>query len=192
MLIEGANVTKVIRHNYKEKNCQIPWHRYIEQCSGQIVSVIIIYHNDCVGGTSSILVVHCTEVGFASFLSGGFTYYYGSNKSTGKETGKTHFCALGAECLWWVIFGWKPKNFGWFSWEWSKKNFFFKMADWKLKTAYSQNFFCENFRDWSLGQKLKSSKTGKKVFRLFLSLCWTASRPYLLSYTNFLCINQSY
>ena len=27
-----------------------------------------------------------TEVRFASFLSGGFLYYYGSNKSTGKET----------------------------------------------------------------------------------------------------------
>ena len=31
---------------------------------------------------------HCTEVCFATFLSGG------SNESTGKETEKTHFCAL--------------------------------------------------------------------------------------------------
>ena len=35
-----------------------------------------------------------TEMRFASFLSGGFTTYYGSNKSTGKETGKTHLCAV--------------------------------------------------------------------------------------------------
>ena len=41
-----------------------------------------------------------------------------------------------------------------------------------------------------------SSKTGKKcilcVFRLFLRLPRTASRPYRLSYINTLCINQSY
>ena len=40
-----------------------------------------------------------------------------------------------------------------------------------------------------------SSKTGKKcifcVFRPFLSLCRTASRPYRLSHTNALRINQS-
>ena len=30
------------------------------------------------------------------------------------------------------------------------------------------------------------------VFRLFLPLCWTASRPYRLSYINALRINQSY
>ena len=38
-----------------------------------------------------------TEVRFASFLSGGFTTMhmcYGSNKPTGKETGKMHLCAL--------------------------------------------------------------------------------------------------
>ena len=39
-----------------------------------------------------------------------------------------------------------------------------------------------------------SSKTGKKcifgVFRLFLCLCRTASRPYKLSLINALCINQ--
>ena len=40
------------------------------------------------------LTGQCTEVRFASFLSGGSTTYYGnSNKFTGKETGKTHFCA---------------------------------------------------------------------------------------------------
>ena len=41
-----------------------------------------------------------------------------------------------------------------------------------------------------------SSKPGKKciygAFRLFLSLCRTASRPYRLSHINPLCINQSY
>ena len=41
-----------------------------------------------------------------------------------------------------------------------------------------------------------SSKTGKKcifcVFRPFLSLCRTASRPYKLSHLNALRINQSY
>ena len=37
---------------------------------------------------------HCTEVRFASFLSGGFTTTYDSNKSTRKEIGKTHLCAL--------------------------------------------------------------------------------------------------
>ena len=41
-----------------------------------------------------------------------------------------------------------------------------------------------------------SSKTGKKcifcVFRLFLSLCQTASRPHRLSHTNALRINQFY
>ena len=39
-------------------------------------------------------VRQCTEVRFASLLSGGFTYYYGSNKFTGNETGKTPLCAL--------------------------------------------------------------------------------------------------
>ena len=40
------------------------------------------------------------------------------------------------------------------------------------------------------------SKTGKKcifgVFRVFLSLCQTASQPYRLSHTNALRINQFY
>ena len=40
-----------------------------------------------------------TEMRFASFLSGGFTTMakvsvHGSNKSTGKETGKTHLYAM--------------------------------------------------------------------------------------------------
>ena len=35
----------------------------------------------------------CTEVRFASFLSGGFTTIV-VNESTGKETGKTHLCAV--------------------------------------------------------------------------------------------------
>ena len=37
--------------------------------------------------------LHYTEVHFVIFLSGGFTTY-GSNKFTGKETVKTHLCAL--------------------------------------------------------------------------------------------------
>ena len=37
---------------------------------------------------------YCTEVHFVSFLSGGFTTTYDSNKSTRKEIGKTHLCAL--------------------------------------------------------------------------------------------------
>ena len=37
---------------------------------------------------------HCTKERFASLPSGGFTNMYGSNKSIGKETGKTHLCAL--------------------------------------------------------------------------------------------------
>ena len=40
------------------------------------------------------VVEQCTKVRFARFLSGGFTTKYGSNKSTGKETGKTHLCGL--------------------------------------------------------------------------------------------------
>ena len=37
-------------------------------------------------------IEYCTEVCFTNFLSSGI-YYYGSNKSTGKETGKMHLCA---------------------------------------------------------------------------------------------------
>ena len=33
-----------------------------------------------------------TEVRFASFFQ--WIYYYGSNKSTGKKTGKMHLCAV--------------------------------------------------------------------------------------------------
>ena len=41
-------------------------------------------------------VVHCTEVRFVSFLSSGFIIAIvgHSSKSTGKETGKTHLCAV--------------------------------------------------------------------------------------------------
>ena len=39
------------------------------------------------------LPTQCKEVRFASFLSGGI-YYYGSNKSTGQETGKMHLFAV--------------------------------------------------------------------------------------------------
>ena len=41
-----------------------------------------------------LVSVQCTEVRFASFLSGGFITAIHSSKSTGKETGKTHLCAL--------------------------------------------------------------------------------------------------
>ena len=37
-------------------------------------------------------VTHCTGMRFVSFLSGGFITI--SSKSTGKETDKTHLCAL--------------------------------------------------------------------------------------------------
>ena len=54
----------------------------------------------------------------------------------------------------------------------------------KIKMAFSQ-----------ILAMMISSKTGKKcifgVFRPFLSLCQTASRPYSLSHINVLGINQS-
>ena len=108
-------------------------------------------------------------------------------------------------------------NLGWFSWEWSKKKKF-KMADSKkssfFKIANSQNFFAKiswigpwvSRIDWCEGHwcdltyvvvRLSDicSKTGKKyfcVFRLFLSLCRTASWPYKLNQINALRIMQSY
>ena len=45
----------------------------------------------------NIKYVQYTEGRFASFFSGGFTYY-GSNESTGKETGKMHLCAVYWKC----------------------------------------------------------------------------------------------
>ena len=42
----------------------------------------------------NFLTIHCTEVRFASFLSGGFITAIHSSKSTRKETGKTHLCGL--------------------------------------------------------------------------------------------------
>ena len=45
--------------------------------------------------TTNVVMLLCTGMRFSSFLSGVFTFYnYGSNKSTGKESGKTHLCAL--------------------------------------------------------------------------------------------------
>ena len=41
----------------------------------------------------SQVIEYCTEVCFASFLSGGFTTK-AVNKSTGKGTSKTHLCVL--------------------------------------------------------------------------------------------------
>ena len=41
--------------------------------------------------SSLLLALQCTEVRFARFQ---WIYYYGNNKSTGKETCKTHYCAL--------------------------------------------------------------------------------------------------
>ena len=91
-----------------------------------------------------------------------------------------------------------------FSWEWRKKKF--KMA--VFQNRQFSNFFHVNFTDWSLGNRIDwckghwcsstymvlrlsdiRAKTGKKCifcfFRLFLSLCQTASQPYRLS-----CIND--
>ena len=105
-----------------------------------------------------------------------------------------------------------------FSWGSSKKIIFFwkKNPKWPFfKIVNSRNLFVKiswigpwvSRIDWCEGHwcgstymvvRLSdiSSKTGKKcifcVFRLFLSLCRTASRPYRLSYINALCINQSY
>jgi hypothetical protein len=105
----------------------------------------------------------------------------------------------------------------WFSWGWSKK----KIQNGRLKkteffnSPNSQNFFTKmswigswvSMIDWCgrhwcgstwMVVRLSevSSKTGKKcifcVFRLFLSLCHTASWPYRLSHINALGINQSY
>ena len=95
---------------------------------------------------------------------------------------------------------------------WSKKKL--KMADlenskWPLQKNLLMKFswigpwvsridWCEGhwFVSTYMAVRLSdvSSKTDKKcvfcVFRLFLSLCRTASRPYKLSHTNALCINQ--
>ena len=95
----------------------------------------------------------------------------------------------------------------------------FKMADFSkwpfFKIANSQNFFAKISQigpwvsriDWCEGHWCSSTymvvrlsdiraKTGKKcifcVFRLFLPLRRTASRPYRLSYINALRINQFY
>ena len=64
----------------------------------------------------------------------------------------------------------------------------------------SRNSWCEGHWCGSTYMVMRlsdiSSKTGKKcifcVFRLFLSLCRTASWPYRLSHTNALRINQFY
>ena len=40
------------------------------------------------------MILQCTEVRFVSFLSGGFITAIHSSKSTGKETGKKHLCAV--------------------------------------------------------------------------------------------------
>ena len=109
--------------------------------------------------------------------------------------------------LWHVFIGRKQKIFFF----WKRKS---KMADFKKSSfsssANSQYFFlkiswidpwvCKI--DWcgSTYMVVKmldiSSKMGKKcifcVFRLFLSLCQTVSRPYRLSHTNALCMNQFY
>ena len=104
----------------------------------------------------------------------------------------------------------------WFSWRSSKK-----IQNGRLKknsfssSANSQYFFMKiswigpwvSRIDWCEGHWFVStfvavrlsdisSKTGKKcifgVFRVFLSLCQTASQPQKLRQTNALCINQFY
>ena len=49
-----------------------------------------------------VILPQCTNVRFASFLSGGFTTRTVHNKSTGKKTGKTHLCVVMCyQQLWW-------------------------------------------------------------------------------------------
>ena len=110
---------------------------------------------------------------------------------------------------------WYPRTFEWFSWKWSKKIFFLKNKKQNgrlkkrsfFKIANSQYFFVKiswigPWINWCgstyMAVRLSyiSSITGKKcifcVFRLFLPLHGTASRPYRLSYINALRIKQSY
>ena len=56
------------------------------------VSAITVYA--VLGRDHLSFLRQCTEERVTSFLSGGITYHYVSNKSTGEETGKTHLCAV--------------------------------------------------------------------------------------------------
>ena len=111
--------------------------------------------------------------------------------------------------LWPIFMGMKQKE----KFSWKKKS---KMAEskklsfskspilkrilWKFCGLVSRIDWCEGFLYGStyMLDRLSdvSSKTGKKwifcVFCLFLSLRWTASRPYRLSHIIALQINQSY
>ena len=49
-----------------------------------------------------IIVLHCSTLHRGAFCQFPFRYY-GRNKSTGKETGKTHLCGIGFLWLSWVL-----------------------------------------------------------------------------------------
>ena len=68
--------------NFFNENCILGRH-------GQSSVRKAVLHVDA--PSSLLLALQCTEVRFARFQ---WIYYYGNNKSTGKETCKTHYCAL--------------------------------------------------------------------------------------------------
>ena len=90
-------------------------------------------------------------------------------------------------------------------WPTQKKTTFFKITNSQfffVKISWSGPWvsrihWCEGLNTY-MAVRLSdiSSKTGQKcifcVFWPFLSLCWTASRPYRLSHTNVLRINEFY
>ena len=55
--------------------------------------LVVKFQADSEGYLITFEMGQCTEVRFASLLSGGFTT---CNKSTRKETGKLHLCAVGS------------------------------------------------------------------------------------------------
>ena len=75
------------------------------------------------------------------------------------------------------------------------KNFFVKISwigPWVSRIDWCEGHWCGSTY---MAMRLSniSSKTGSKcIFWLFLSFCWTASRPYTLSYIDALRIIQSY
>ena len=127
---------------------------------------------------------------------------------------KNFYLCLISKNFWLILMELKQKSFFFFFWKIKfkmadlKKSAFFKIANSKyffLKISWigpwvSRIEWCE--RHWCgltyMAVRLSdiSSKTGKKcifwVFRLSVSLCWTASRPYRLSHMNALRIIQSY
>ena len=115
--------------------------------------------------------------------------------------------------LWLIFLGMKQKKKFFFMQKKIQNGRFFKMAVFQnrqfskffVKMSWIGPWVCRI--NWCEGHWCSSTymvvrlsdiraKTGKKcifcVFRLFLPLCRTASRPYRLSYINALRINQSY